>query len=191
MVAMLPESRPDRSNQQIHVPPDWIAPNCTFFITINCQVRRKDQLTVEGMPEKLFGAVSHYHANRRWWPEIFLLMPDHLHAMVSFSWETRQGMNSVLRDWKRYTARTFGIGWQRDYSDHRIRSESDAQATWSYIRENPVRAGLAEQYAAWPHVWFPDHIGWHPRDVFPKRPLGSGLSYPRMPQWTEHLPWTF
>ena len=69
-------------------------------------------------------------------------------------------MSSVIGHWKRYTATAFGIQWQRDYFDHRIRSETDHLATWSYIRENPVKAGLVEKALDWPHVWFPDRIGW-------------------------------
>ena len=69
-------------------------------------------------------------------------------------------MNRVLGDWKRYLATQFGVSWQRDYFDHRIRSEQAHQSTWYYIRENPVRAGLVETYDQWPHVWLPKQIGW-------------------------------
>jgi putative transposase len=65
-----------------------------------------------------------------------------------------------LGDWKRYTARALGIDWQRDFFDHRIRGEADGADQWSYIRENPVRAGLVERYHQWQHVWFPHRIGW-------------------------------
>lgn len=91
---------------------------------------------------------------------MILLMPDHLHALVSFSWMKGKGMNRVIENWKRFTATRSGISWQRDYFDHRIRSEQDHQSTWFYIRENPVRAGLVETYDQWPYVWFPTGIGW-------------------------------
>ena len=154
---MLPGDRPDRSSREgLHVPPEWVPLEATFFVTINCQVRGTTQLTAPDMPEKLFGSISHYVNQRRWWPEIVILMPDHLHALISFSWQEGEGMSAVLQDWKRYTARAFGIRWQRDYFDHRIRSEADHQSTWIYIQENPVRAGLVEHSALWPHVWLPE-----------------------------------
>ena len=162
---MLPESRPERESQEsLHIPPEWVASDSTFFVTINCELRHHPQLTLPDIPEKLFSAVSHYRHSHRWWPEIFLLMPDHLHALISFSWDRKQGMDSVISGWKRYTARALGIEWQRGYFDHRIRNEADHQAAWCYIRENPVRAGLADSYDTWPHVWLPDRVGW-------KRPL--------------------
>jgi REP element-mobilizing transposase RayT len=112
------------------------------------------------MPHRLFGSVTNYYEHRRWWPEMLLLMPDHLHALVSFSWDPKQGMNTVLGNWKRYTARKFGIGWQREFFDHRIRNDADHLEKWRYIRDNPVRAGLVEDPQQWPHVWFPERIGW-------------------------------
>jgi putative transposase len=117
------------------------------------------------LPHKLFATVSHYRDSHRWWPEIVLLMPDHLHALVSFSWEKKNGMQSVLADWKRYTARAFEIDWQRDSFDHRIRDEADGADKWSYIRENPVRAGLVETFDQWPQLWFPHGIGWRPNET--------------------------
>jgi putative transposase len=143
-----------------HIPPDWVAPDAVFFITINCQRRGIPQLTVGDLPARLFSTVSFYQNQKRWWPEILLLMPDHLHALIAFSWGKSGGMNAVVSDWKRYTARTFGIDWQRDYFDHRIRHEMDHVEKWAYIRDNPMRAGLTDSAENWPHVWFPDRVGW-------------------------------
>jgi REP element-mobilizing transposase RayT len=145
-----------------HVPPDWVETTATFFITINCKPRGMEHLTAGDLPAKLFESVAFLRDRRRWFPELFLLMPDHLHALVSFPWEKDQGMNRVLADWKRYVATKHGVSWQRDYFDHRIRSEQDHVSTWFYIRENPVRAGLVKTFDQWPHIWRPNGIGWDP-----------------------------
>jgi putative transposase len=79
-------------------------------------------------------------------------MPDHLHALLSFNNEQGLGMGKLIKSWKRYTAKTCAIDWQRDYFDHRIRSEHDMADKWSYIRENPVRAGLVNHHEQWRHV---------------------------------------
>jgi hypothetical protein len=93
--------------------------------------------------------------------ELALVMPDHLHALISFRWDPGNGMMNLIRAWKRHTSRHCGIAWQRDYFDHRIRNEEDHQSTWFYIRENPVRASLVASYEEWPHVWRPGHgMGW-------------------------------
>jgi putative transposase len=158
---MSSEELPSRhSRGGSHVPPDWVATDSTFFITINCKPSGPDQLTAGDTPHRILESITFLRDRRNWFPEIVLLMPDHLHALISFPWDAKLGMNRVIADWKRYVATQFGVSWQRDYFDHRIRSEQDHQSTWYYIRENPVRAGLVETYDQWPHVWLPAQIGW-------------------------------
>ena len=158
---MLSDSRPDRkATGESHQPPAWVSQNATFFITIACQQRGSAQLTAGKISDDLFSTVSFYHQQAKWFPEIFLLMPDHLHALISFTWDPGAGMTNLIKNWKRYTATHFGIHWQRGFNDHRIRSEADHAEKWAYIRDNPVKAGLVEKYHQWPHLWFPDRIGW-------------------------------
>jgi REP element-mobilizing transposase RayT len=143
-----------------HVPPEWVDQAGLFFITINCAQRGLSQLTHNDVSAKIFESITFYHSSRRWWPEIVLLMPDHLHALIRFSWSSKNGMNSVIAAWKRYTARQLGIVWQRDYFDHRIRSDADYSDKWQYIQNNPVRKNLVENFQDWPHVWRPRGVGW-------------------------------
>ncbi len=155
------DSRPERrARGTSHDPPHWVEDDALFFITINCQQRGPAQLTTSDIPTKIFESVSHYHLKQIWRPEIFLLMPDHLHALIVFSWTDGYGLRNVLKNWKRFTARMLGINWQRDFFDHRIRSQEDHDEKWTYIRDNPVRDHLVNHYGSWPHVWFPDGIGW-------------------------------
>ena len=82
---------------------------------------------------------------------MFLLMPDHAHALLAFPREP--GMSVVLRNWKRGAARLQGVRWQENYFDHRIRSKAEAQEKWLYIRRNPVVKGLCSKEEDWPHWW--------------------------------------
>ena len=158
---MLPESRPQRDQREdIHMPPQWVESAATYLITINCKKRGVPQLTQGEAPKLLFESVAYYHHAKKWWPEIILLMPDHLHALIAFSWKDGRGMNGIIQDWKRYTSRTFSIEWQRDWHDHRIRNQSDHADKWLYIANNPVRAGLVADYKDWPHVMVSGREGW-------------------------------
>ena len=146
------------------MPPPWVEDSAVFFISINCKKRGVNQLAVPDVSEKLFESIHFYHQKRYWFPEVVLLMPDHLHALISFAWDEGMGMGKMISNWKRYTARSLGIDWQRDFFDHRIRSEEDHAQTWTYIRENPVNAGLVDNFAKWPYVWFQDsENGWEDR----------------------------
>jgi putative transposase len=50
---------------------------------------------------------------------LFLLMPDHVHAVLSFPRD--KSMSEVIRDWKRFHKRTYRVMWQEGYFDHRLR----------------------------------------------------------------------
>ena len=78
-------------------------------------------------------------------------MPDHVHGLMCFP--PQVGMLKTLSDWKHFTARQFGIVWQRGFFDHRLRSDEAYVEKAHYIRMNPVRAGLVTKPEEWPHVW--------------------------------------
>ena len=79
-----------------------------------------------------------------------LLMPDHLHAMVSFQQAT--GIKRTITSWKSFIARNLGIQWQRDFFDHRLRNYNEYVKKCSYVLNNPIRAGLCHSNEYWPYV---------------------------------------
>ena len=42
--------------------------------------------------------------------------------------------------------------WERQFFDHLLRSDESRAEKWNYVRENPVRAGLVNDAAAWPYA---------------------------------------
>ncbi|MEK7722719.1 MAG: hypothetical protein AAB336_00050, partial [Acidobacteriota bacterium] len=52
----------------------------------------------------------------------------------------------------------FGDGklWQRQFFDHIIRNETDFLETVEYIRENPVKDKLVENWQDWKYYGEPD-----------------------------------
>ena len=141
---------PHRKRLPHEVPP-WVAEDAVFFITLNAQERGDSPLLEQDRPVLLWESAQHYARHNDWWPHLFLLMPDHLHLLASFA--RSSGPQIVLPKWKRWTAREFGIRWQRDYFEHRIRTAREYQEKARYIRLNPVRKGLVNEPEAWPFVW--------------------------------------
>ena len=135
-----------------HAPPGW-ATDSTYFITLCCQTRGPDQLCLASASTKLLAAVRHYHEQQRWHVSLWLLMPDHLHALVSCP--RNEALARVVATWKRFTAREAGIVWQKGFFDHRLRRDESFEEKAYYIRMNPVRKGLVAQPEAWPHQWSP------------------------------------
>jgi len=83
-----------------------------------------------------------------------LLMPDHLHALISFPQD--RVMKSVIAKWKEIVAKRAGVSWQRDFFDHRIRNHESSSGKSGYILMNPVRKRFVADASQWPFVWRPD-----------------------------------
>ena len=139
----------------LHEVPAWVDPEASdYFITICCQQRGTNQLCVPAVADTLLFAARIYREQRKWFPTLFLLMPDHLHMLVGFARE--HGIAEIVGGWKRYTARQRGILWQRNFFEHRLRSERSVEEKAAYILQNPVRAGLVRTEPEWPFVLMPD-----------------------------------
>ena len=139
-----------------HDVPLWIDPHReVYFITINCQVRTANQLATDKIAEELFETVRHRQEKFLWWPHVFLLMPDHLHALISFP-PSGKTIQTVVSQWKEWTAKTSGIHWQRDFFEHRLRHDESRAVKANYILENPVRKKLVLRPEAWPYIYFAD-----------------------------------
>ncbi len=150
----LMDAPPSHTGRKVlpHDTPLWVDPDASeFFITINCQRRGTNQLCLPGIGESLLAAARFYYEQRKWFPSPFLLMPDHLHLLVSFG--RGHEMTRVVTAWKRYVATPHGIEWQCGFFEHRLRRAESAREKGEYILHNPVRAGLVEDAAKWPY-WF-------------------------------------
>jgi putative transposase len=137
-----------------HDPPSWAKPGSIFFITICCSPKGQNQLCQPEIAQSLFASVRFRHERLDWHTHLFLLMPDHLHALISFPHD--RSMKSVIAKWKEYSTKHVGIRWQRDFFDHRLRSDESFDEKAYYIRMNPVRQNLVSEMTAWPYVWDPN-----------------------------------
>jgi putative transposase len=122
-----------------------------YFVTICCVPSGANQLCVPATAEHLLEAVRFREERLDWHVRLMVLMPDHLHALISFS--PRQPMIKVIGNFKEIVAKRTGVRWQRDFFDHRLRAEESLDEKAHYIRMNPVRKGLISQSEDWPYVW--------------------------------------
>ena len=135
----------------LHDVPPWVDPDASdYFITICCKHRGTNQLCLPGVGSALLESVRFYRAQQRWFPWLFLLMPDHVHMIVAFGRPYR--IEAVVSAWKRYLATKHGIVWQQGFFEHRLRRNESADEKADYIRQNPIRAGLVSEEVAWPFL---------------------------------------
>lgn len=95
-----------------------------------------------------------WHAIPSHYPNVklgaFIIMPDHLHGIVSISRKSRTGeaclaLGNIIGSFKSATAKKIhengnpGFGWLRRYHDHIIRDDVELRLIDRYIRDNPRR----------------------------------------------------
>ena len=124
-----------------------------YFIMICCHKRGTNRLCEKTTSRALFDTARIYHERGRWNLSLFLLMPDHLHALVGI--DGRDSLSQLIRDYKRITAKLACVEWQRNFFDHRLRHDESLAEKFAYICQNPVRAGLIINERDWPYVFTP------------------------------------
>lgn len=85
----------------------------------------------------------------------FVIMPDHVHLFVRIGTESK--LSEFVRLLKQHLTRTLlargekAPVWQPGFFDHLLRHSESYFEKWRYVRENPVRAGLAAGPDEWPY----------------------------------------
>ena len=137
-----------------HTVPHWVEPGALFHIRIALD-REKQQrpLTDPALARALLDSARFYEAKQRWHITLLLLMPNHLHAVLSFA--RSQSMSGIIGDWKRFHACNHAVVWQEGYFDHRLRTDEHGEqlsAKMNYIRQNPVAAVCCYKSEDWPWI---------------------------------------
>lgn len=90
----------------------------------------------------------------------YCIMPNHFHLVIDTSDEVRytKPLYAILHSIKSYNAKAAnkllnrtGVFWQEESYDHVIRNEGEFNNIIAYTLENPVKAGLAEDWGKFPH----------------------------------------
>jgi putative transposase len=144
-------------------------PGATCFFTVALQDRRRAWLTdyVDALRESVVRA----RAQRPFRIDAMVVLPDHLHAV----WTLPEGDADYPLRWRlikrMFTHRMLLAGadvgrrgtrervlWQRRYWEHQIRDEEDFARHVEYIHFNPVKHGLVQRVADWPHSSFHRYV---------------------------------
>jgi REP-associated tyrosine transposase len=81
----------------------------------------KNTLAFPDVAKIVFDAIQAYEQRQLWFVKFMLLMPDHLHGIFDFPLEA--SMQALFANWKRFLSRKHSIRFQRDFFDHRLRSD--------------------------------------------------------------------
>ncbi len=90
--------------------------------------------------------------NSRWIVGPYVLMPEHSHLIALEAARNRTPLSVWIGWWKQQASRRVGGGilvWQRDFWDTTIRTESMLAEKVDYIKNNPIKRGLALSENEW------------------------------------------
>ena len=84
------------------------------------------------------------------------IMPNHVHVLIC----QRSSLSKIVKSWKSFTGREAKQNsrgkmpdgerfWHREYWDRMMRNEKHLARTISYIRNNPVKAGICDIAEEW------------------------------------------
>jgi len=126
-----------------------------YFVTA-CTTRRRQLLASPAIHEG-FTTFADSGSTHGAWIGAYVLMPDHLHFFVTID-DRRLSLSDWMKSLKGTLSSKLGSDgvaspyWQKGFFDRVLRSSDSYSEKWSYVRKNPVRAGLVARWQEWPYV---------------------------------------
>ena len=85
---------------------------------------------------------------------VYLFMPDHFHTIITGN-GPEANLKTCMDKYKQKTGYWLSKNitdrkWQKDYYDHILRDEENLEIQVKYILNNPVRAGLVDNWKDYP-----------------------------------------
>jgi putative transposase len=121
-----------------------------YFVTICVKERRKVLAT-----PKVFEAIkTAIRELRKWQVLAGVIMPDHIHRVVSPVEDRELSVGDFSHGLKRTLRKCLGAQsweWQRGCFDRLLGSDENLSSKWIYVRDNPVRHGFVQRAEDWPY----------------------------------------
>jgi putative transposase len=129
--------------------PNPLSCTATYFVTsITFQRRRLFQ--VEANARLFLETVQHYRQEGRYKLHAFVVMPDHVHLLITPQGITIERAVGLIKGGFSHRVGSAFPVWQKSFTERRMRDAEEFMVRREYIHQNPVRAGMvqyAEDYA--------------------------------------------
>jgi putative transposase len=121
-----------------------------FFVT-TVTAQRQPIFRHEETARLLIDTLAHYRDQNKYLLHEFVIMPDHLHALITPAPEiSLERAMQFIKGGFSYRL-TEGHIWQVSFTNHRVLDFEDYERHREYIRMNPVRARLAARAQEYPY----------------------------------------
>lgn len=140
--------------------PHWQEPGSIYFITW----RAKTGQVLQPEERRITLETLRYWDGFKWTLFVAVVLPDHVHVLAQPLSRPEGGvffnLAEILHSVKRHSARvinqlrgTQGSLWQDERYDRIVRDEAEFLEKWNYIRNNPVKSGLADSPEEYPWLY--------------------------------------
>jgi REP-associated tyrosine transposase len=120
-----------------------------FFVT-TITAQRQPIFRRDATAELFMQTLAHYRDANKFLLHEFVVMPDHVHALLTPSPEiSLERAMQFIKGGFSFRLKFRGPVWQASFTNHRVHDLEDYEGHREYIRMNPVRARLvraAEEY---------------------------------------------
>jgi putative transposase len=123
----------------------------TFFIT-TVTALRQPIFRREATANLLLETLAHYRDQGKYLLHEFVIMPDHLHALITPADEiSLERAAQFIKGGFSFRLKWRGPVWQASFTNHRVSDLEDYEEHREYIRLNPERARLVERAEEYPY----------------------------------------
>ena len=126
-----------------------------YFVT-TCTYQRNAILACEEVADILTEEWCGVRERHGWAIGRYVIMPDHVHFFCAPELDAKT-LPIFVGFWKEWTSKTIksqlgltSAVWQEEFFDHVLRSSESYSEKWNYVRNNPLRHGLAANADDWP-----------------------------------------
>ena len=148
-------NKPHPERKRIRLPADaYLVPGSAWLVTIGAHARAA-VFANHALARDVAAIIQSRCAARGAILDVYCLMPDHAHLLLQ---STKAGLVDAIGDLKSNSTRAWwrrgnhGPLWQRSFHDHGLRHPNDYERAAAYILNNPVRAGLVDDWIDYPFV---------------------------------------
>jgi len=150
----------------------------TYFVTANT-FQKKNLFQVDRNALLFMDTLFHYRQENKYLLHEFVLMPDHLHLLITPTGITlERALQLIKGGYSFQMGKEFGMKreiWQTSFVDRRVRDAAEYENFRNYIHQNPVKRSLVKVARDYPYS---SAAGTYNLDPVPQwlKPLSSQAS---------------
>ena len=126
----------------------------TYFVT--CSTYKREQYFLVRRPvHMLLNLMRETGLTYGFTESVYCFMPDHLHMLLEGKQDSK--LQDYMKIFKQTSALSFKrefnkILWQRSYYERILRRDENLENVALYILNNPVRAGIVDDFIKYPYL---------------------------------------